>query len=136
MFYAILSMLFAGLTGVIAKPGLAGITGELGLTVRTGFVCLMVLLFAVVRVPLSDFATLTRLNYLWLGLSAITTTASWIFYYKALEQGDVSTISIIDKGSFVVAVALAWCVLGERMTPRLALGCVLVLAGLLVAMKK
>lgn len=134
--YALLSSLFAGLTAVLAKHGLAGISGELGLVVRTGFVCVFVIALAIWRIPLRDFTELTRHNWMWLAFSALTTSASWIFYYKALDDGEVSTVSVIDKGSLVVAVVLAWLFLGERVTLRTALAVVLVMAGLLLAIKK
>lgn len=134
--YAFVSMGFAGFTAVIAKHGLAGISSELGLAVRTCFVFLFVILFAFVAVPREQFATLTRQNLLWLGVSALTTAVSWVFYYKAIQLGDVSTVAIIDKGSFVVAVLLAWLLLGERITPRILVGTGLVLAGLLVASRR
>lgn len=129
-------MLFAGLTSVIAKHGLTGITGELGLTVRTVFVAVFVFGFAALMVPLSELRTLTARNYVWLGLSGATTAVSWIFYYKALKFGEVSTVALIDKGSFIVAVALAWLLLGERITPRVITGSVLILAGLLVVSRR
>lgn len=134
--FAIISMLFAGLTSVIAKHGLTGITGELGLTVRTVFVAVFVFGFAALMVPLSELRTLTARNYVWLGLSGATTAVSWIFYYKALKLGEVSTVALIDKGSFIVAVALAWLLLGERITPRVITGSVLILAGLLVVSRR
>jgi bacterial/archaeal transporter family protein len=134
--YAILSMLFAGFTSVIAKQGLAGISGELGLTVRTVFVAVFVLGFAALAVPWADWGTLTRTNYVWLGLSGVTTAVSWVFYYKALKLGEVSTVALIDKGSFVVAVVLAWLVLGERITGRVAVGCGFILAGLLIVSRR
>lgn len=62
----------------------------------------------------------------------MTTAASWIFYYKALKEGDVGTIAIIDKGSFLVAVLMAWVILGETPTPRVVIGAGLILAGLVV----
>jgi transporter family protein len=134
--YAIISMIFAGFTSVIAKQGLANITGELGLFIRTCFVFLFVIVFALIAVPRSQFGTLTSKNITWLGLSGITTAVSWIYYYKALEIGKVSTIAIIDKASFVIAVVLAWAFLGEQITPRVALGCGLILSGLLVVSQK
>ena len=120
--FAIISMLFAGCTSVIAKHGLQGITGEFGLTIRTLFVFAFVMAFAAVSVRRTDWAVLSRYNVLWLGLSGVTTTVSWIFYYKALSEGNVSTIALIDKGSFVVAVVLAWLLLGEQITWRVVLG--------------
>jgi bacterial/archaeal transporter family protein len=86
VFYAFLSMVFAGFTSVIAKMGLAGISGELGLTVRTLFVSLFVLGFAAISVPMNDYSLLNRTNILWLGLSALTTTLSWIFYYEGVQE--------------------------------------------------
>lgn len=130
--FALLAMLFAGGTAVIAKLGLAGISAELGLAVRTGFVCLFVLLFAAFFVPIADVQTLTWKNLLGLALSALTTAASWVFYYKAIHEGDVGTVAIIDKGSFLIAVLLAWLLLDERITLRIAIGSALVLAGLVV----
>lgn len=130
--YAFISMIFAGFTSVIAKLGLSGISGELGLAVRTCFVSVFVLAFAVVTVPGSQLSTLTRDNYLWLGLSGVTTAVSWVFYYKAIKEGEVSTVALIDKGSMVVAVLLAFLILGERITARTVTGAALMIAGLLV----
>jgi bacterial/archaeal transporter family protein len=136
--FALTSMLFAGFTSVIAKMGLAGISGELGLTVRTRtlFVSLFVFVFAAVAVPFGDFLSLNRMNILWLGLSGITTTLSWIFYYKALKLGDVATVALIDKGSVVVAILLAWLLLKEVITLRILIGGALIVGGLLVMVKK
>lgn len=136
MVYACISMLFAGCTSVIAKMGLSGISGELGLTIRTLFVCLFVLVFAAWAVPLQQVTHVSQQNLLWLGLSGVTTSLSWIFYYKALKIGDVATVSLIDKGSVVVAMLLAWLVLREVITARMVVGAALILAGLLVIAKK
>lgn len=134
--YAIISMIFAGVTSVIAKQGLANITGELGLVVRTCFVFAFVLVFALIAVPREQLNTLSSKNLTWLGLSGLTTAVSWYFYYKALQIGEVSTIAIIDKASFVIAVILAWIFLGEEVTARVVLGCGLILSGLLVVSHK
>ncbi|MFN3900577.1 MAG: EamA family transporter [Alishewanella aestuarii] len=134
--YAFISMFFAGFTSVIAKMGLTGISGELGLAIRTLFVCSFVTLFAWVYVPIQDVRTVSVQNVMWLGLSGVTTALSWIFYYKALKVGDVSTIALIDKGSVVVAMLLAWLLLKEVITIRMLIGAALIVAGLLVIAKK
>ncbi len=134
--YALISMVFAGFTSVIAKLGLAGISGELGLAIRTIFVFVFVLAFAALTVPGAQLAGLSRGNYLWLGLSGVTTTVSWVFYYKAIKEGEVSTVALIDKGSMVVAVLLAFFILKEQITARTVAGAVLMLAGLLVIARK
>jgi bacterial/archaeal transporter family protein len=134
--YALISMIFAGFTSVIAKMGLVGISGELGLTIRTLFVSLFILGFAAIAVPINDYSLLNRTNILWLGLSALTTSLSWIFYYKALKLGDVATVALIDKGSVVVAILLAWLLLKEAITLRILIGGALIVGGLLVMVKK
>jgi transporter family protein len=130
--YAIVSMTFAGFTSVIAKLGLAGISGDLGLAVRTCFVFVFVLVFASVVVPVEQLRSLTWRNVMWLGLSGVTTAGSWIFYYKAIKLGEVSTVALIDKASVVVALLLAWLLLGESLTPAKLIGGAMMLGGLLV----
>lgn len=134
--YAVISMFFAGFTSVIAKIGLHGISGELGLTIRTFFVFAIVIIFAAISVPYRQIAQLTYHNYLWLAISGATTALSWIFYYKALKEGQVSTIALIDKGSMVVAIVLAYFILKEQITLKTVLGGLLIIAGLVVIARK
>ena len=134
--YAFISMLFAGFTSVIAKQGLTGISAELGLTLRTIFVCIFVLIFAVLAVESAEIKSLQKVNYIWLGLSGITTAVSWVFYYKALKIGDVATVALIDKGSVVIAIILAWVLLKEVITLRMMIGAAFIVMGLIVIAKK
>lgn len=134
--YAVISTVFAGFTSVIAKLGLAGISGDLGLAIRTCFGFVMVLGFAAAVVPRSELQALSTNNIVWLGLSGVTTTLSWVFYYKAIKLGEVSTVALIDKGSVVVAVVLAMWVLKEALTVQKMVGAALILAGLLVIARK
>lgn len=129
-------MIFAGFTSVIAKMGLSGISSELGLTIRTIFVFVFVLGFALFAVPPGQLAELTKNNFFWLGLSGVTTSLSWIFYYKALKDGEVSTIALIDKGSMVVAVILAYLILKEQITWKMITGGSLMIAGIFIIARK
>lgn len=134
--YAFLSMIFAGVTSVIAKQGLTGISGELGVVVRSLYVVVFVGCFALLAVAPAEWKTLQRSNLLWLGLSAATTAISWIYYYKALKLGDVATVALIDKGSTVVAIFLAWLILKEVITLRVVFGAALILTGVLAISRK
>lgn len=134
--YAFISMLFAGFTSVVAKQGLVGISAELGLTLRTIFVCVFVLIFAMLAVDSAEIKSLQKVNYIWLALSGITTAVSWVFYYKALKIGDVATVALIDKGSVVIAIILAWVLLKEVITLRMMIGAAFIVLGLLVIAKK
>ena len=133
--YAFVSMFFAGFTSVVAKQGLVGISAELGLTLRTVFVFFFVLLFGMTVISKSEISLLRKENFIWLGLSGVTTALSWIFYYKALKLGDVATVALIDKGSVIVAVFLAWLILKEVITLRIIFGAGLMLLGLFVITK-
>ena len=134
--YAVLSAVFAGVTAVIAKKGLTGISGDLGLVVRTLMVAVMALIFAWWFVPTKSLKDLNRDNLMWLGLSAAATLLSWVFYYRALKLGNVSTVALVDKGSIVVSLVLAALILKETITLRTGLGGLLVLAGILVISRK
>lgn len=130
--YALISMVFAGFTAVIAKLGLTGISGDLGLAIRTCFVFVFTLLFAAAVVPRQELATVSMSNVVWLGLSAITTTVSWVFYYKAIKLGEVSAVALIDKASVIVSVLLAVVILREALTVQKMIGAALIVSGLVV----
>ncbi len=134
--YAFLSMFFAGFTSVVAKTGLSGISSELGLTIRTLFVSILILIFAFLYVPLKEFETITYSNLIGLGVSATATALSWIFFYKAIKVGDIATVSLIDKGSILIAIFLAWLILKEPISLRVAMGMVLIMSGILIISNK
>jgi transporter family protein len=133
--YAFISMLCAGFTSVIAKKGLTGISGDLGLTIRTCFVFVFVLLFSFAVVPQKEWMQLKVNNWLWLAGSAVATTGSWIFYYKAIQAGEVSTVALIDKGSVVIAVLLSVLFLHETLSIAKIAGTALMVVGLIVIAK-
>ena len=135
--FAIVSMIFAGFTSVIAKMGLTGISGELGLAVRTGFVFVLVFAITALHVPARDWAIAGRAQLLVArAFPGVTTTLSWLYYYKALKLGEVSTIALIDKGSIVIAVLLAAVILKEKITLNAMIGGALVISGILVIARK
>ena len=134
--YALASMAFAGFTAVLAKAGLQGISSDLALGIRTIFVAVFVLLFCAWVVDPGERAAVTWRHVGWLALSALATAASWVFYYKALQSGDVASVALIDKGSVIVAMVLAWLLLGEAITPRAVVGALLIVAGLVVLVRR
>ena len=133
--YAWTSMFFAGFTSVIAKKGLTGISGDLGLTVRTCFVFVFVLMFAAIVVPHKEWSLLKPANWYWLAGSAVTTFLSWMFYYRAIKLGEVSTVALIDKGSVVVSIIMATWLLQESLSVHKVIGAVLIAIGLFVISK-
>ncbi len=130
--YALVSMVFAGLTAVVAKAGLKNVTADTGLAVRTCFVFVLVWLNVFVFGQTKDFSNLTSRDIILLGFSALTTSISWIFYYKAIKIGNVSEVALIDKASILVTILLSFLILHEQITWKIAAGSFLILAGLLV----
>lgn len=134
--YAIAAAVFAGLTSVIAKAGLKNVSADVGLAVRTVFVFGFVMLNAWLWTGAGRTAAAMQ-SAGWrtialLGLSGLTTTLSWICYYRAMKEGTVSWVSLVDKGSILITLALSVLLLGEAFTLRMAGGAGLILAGLLV----
>ena len=106
-------MVFAVLTSVIAKAGLKNVSSDTGLAIRTSFVFLFVWLNMVIFNQIKDFTNLTTKDVLFLGVSAATTTLSWIFYYKAIKIGNVSEVALIDKASILITLFLSFLLLQE-----------------------
>lgn len=129
---ALVSMLFAGFTSVIAKAGLRNVSGDTGLLVRTVFVTVFVLINAAFMKSHKELGALTRTDVLFLGLSGLTTSLSWIFYYKAIKVGQVHEVALIDKASIVVSVILSVVFLKEILTWKTLAGAFLIVSGLVV----
>ena len=125
-------MIFAGLTSVIAKAGLKNVSGDTGLAVRTSFVFVLIWLNIFVFNHVKDFSNLTKKDILLLGFSGITTTISWIFYYKAIKIGNVSEVALIDKASIIITLLLSFFLLNEQFTWKIAVGGLMIIGGLLI----
>jgi transporter family protein len=126
--WALLSALFAGLTAVLSKVGVAGVPSNLALAIRVTFVLAVTWLFAW-GTKQTDFSSLNQRTVLWLGLSAVATGASWLCYFRALQMGPVSGVAPIDKLSFVVAMVLGVLILKERIGAYTLAGSALIIMG-------
>lgn len=134
--YAILSMIFAGLTSVLAKYGLQNINPDLGLGIRTTTIFFLITIYNLVSDKLKDLPLLTHKQWLLLVCSGITTTFSWIFYYRAMKDGLVSYVAAIDKASIVITLVLSFILLKEPLTPKIMIGAGLILVGMVVLIWK
>lgn len=134
--YAIISMVFAGLTSVLAKYGLQNINSDLGLGIRTVTIFLLITSFNLATNKMKDISLLTQKQFFLLILSGFTTTLSWIFYYRAMKDGLVSYVASIDKASIVITLILSFLFLKEPVTPKILLGASLIFVGMLVLVWK
>jgi transporter family protein len=134
--YAIISMLFAGLTSVLAKYGLQNINSDLGLGIRTVTIFVLITSFNLATNKMKDISLLTQKQLFLLILSGFTTTLSWIFYYRAMKDGLVSYVASIDKASIVITLLLSFLFLKEPITPKILIGAGLIFTGMLVLVWK
>ena len=130
---AILAAFFAGLTSVLAKSGMKNLGPDVSLALRTCVVFTLVMLNALVWTnarPLVALEAARPRDLMLLALSGLTTSLSWIFYYRAMKTGTVSFVALVDKGSILITLVLSFWLLREPFTPKIALGGALILAGL------
>jgi bacterial/archaeal transporter family protein len=132
LFWALLSALFAGLTAILAKIGVAGINSNLATAIRTTVILLFTWVIALVTVGGGEFWSIGRKTWIFLILSGIATGLSWLCYFRALQIGPVSKVAPIDKLSVVIAMALAIAFLGEKLDPRQGIGAGLIVLGAIV----
>ena len=131
-FYAVLSALFAAATAILAKIGIKGINSNLATAVRTVVILFIAWGIVLASGEIRELKTLTRNNLLFLGLSGLATELSWIFYFKALQTGDVSKVAPIDKLSVAIALGLAFLILKEPIDAKTLVGAGLIVTGSIV----
>jgi len=131
-YYALLSAFFAALTAILSKVGVKGINGNVATAIRTFIVLILAWAIVLASGQLKEIKEINKLNLLFLVLSGIATGLSWIFYFKALETGDISKVAPIDKLSVVFAMVLAFLILKEPFTPQTIIGGLLITGGTLV----
>ena len=131
MLYAFGSAIFASLTAILGKVGIQGVESNLGTAVRTGVVLVMAWLMVLVTGKTNLVKQVPRRELGFSCLSGLATGASWLCYYRALQDGPASVVVPIDKLSILVTVAFSYLVFHERLTARSGWGLVLVTAGTL-----
>jgi transporter family protein len=135
--YAILSMVFAGVTAVVAKFGMNDLNSDNALAVRTTVVLILVLINAFMfRNAFTELQHTSGKNLMLLAVSGVCTTLSWIFYYRAMKLGPVSYVASIDKASIVVTLLLSFLFLKEPLTATVIAGAAFILTGMLILVWK
>lgn len=126
------SAVFAGLTAILAKCGIRRVDSNLATALRTVVVLAFAWLMVYVTGVQQGLATLDAQSVIMLALSGLATGASWLCYFRALQLGDVSRVTPIDKSSTVLTILLAALLLGENISAPNALGIVLIGVGTLL----
>lgn len=130
--YAYGSAIFASLTSILGKIGIAGVESNLGTAIRTAVVLLMAWLMVFVTDKQHTIKEIPRNELGFICLSGLATGASWLCYYRALQDGLASVVVPIDKLSIVVTVAFSYFVFHERLSVKAGVGLLLIVAGTLM----
>lgn len=132
LFYALLSAVFASLQSILGKIGVEDIESNLATAIRTAVVLIFAWAIVIGKKEIGDFKIMTKKECAFLVLSGVTTGASWLCYYKALQTGRASVVVPVDKLSILVAVILSWLFLKEKQTKKSILALFLILCGTLM----
>lgn len=130
--YAAGSAVFASLTSILGKIGISGVESNLGTAIRTGVVLVMAWLMVFVTKKQHTIRQIPGKEFMFICLSGVATGASWLCYYKALQDGPASSVVPIDKLSILVTVLFSYVVFHEKLTKKSGLGLILIVAGTLL----
>ena len=127
--YAVGSAFFASLTAILGKIGISGVESNLGTAIRTCVVLVMAWMMVLVTGKKDEVRRIEKKELAFICCSGIATGASWLCYYRALQEGPASVVAPIDKLSVLVAVVFSYFVFGEKLGRKEAVGLVLLTAG-------
>ena len=127
--YAILSAVFASLTAILGKIGIEGVDSNLGTAIRTTVVLVMSWMMVFVMGKTSEVKEIEKKELGFIMLSGLATGASWMCYYRALQEGPASVVVPIDKLSILVTIAFSWVVFHEKLTKKAMFGLICILVG-------
>jgi transporter family protein len=135
--FALLSALFASLTAVFAKIGVKNIDANLATAIRTVIIVFFSWGLVFCQGTIKQVGNISKFSLLFLIISGITTALSWLFYFRALQTGDASRVTSIDKLSILLTIFFAVIFLREKITPNVLLGALLMsLGAILISFQK
>ena len=132
IWYAFGSAVFASLTAILGKVGISGVESNLGTAVRTGVVLVMSWIMVFVNGKQDAVKTISKNELGSICMSGIATGASWLCYYRALQDGPASVVVPIDKLSIVITIAFSYIVFHEKLTKKSGIGLIMIIIGTLL----
>lgn len=132
MVYAILSAVFASLTSILGKIGIEGVDSNLGTAIRTMVVLFMAWMMVGVAGKYHQIRKMEKNELIFILLSGLATGASWLCYYRALQEGPASVVVPVDKLSILVTILFSWVVFHEKLSKKSACGLLCIVVGTLL----
>ena len=132
LLYAVLSAVFAALTSIFGKIGIENVESNLGTAIRTVVVLIMAWLMVWAEGKSAKLRCVPKGELFYIVISGVATGASWLCYYRALQDGLTGVVVAIDKLSIIVSIAFAYLVFGEKLSAKAGAGLFLIVAGTLI----
>lgn len=127
--YAAGSAVFASLTSILGKIGISGVESNLGTAIRTSVVLVMAWIMVYVTNKQHAVKKIPGKELFFIIMSGIATGASWLCYYRALQNGPASIVVPIDKLSILVTILFSYIIFGERLSKKSCVGLLGIVAG-------
>ena len=131
LMYAVLSAVFASLTAILGKIGIADVESNLGTAIRTMVVLVMAWMIVLMQGKQYKIKNIDKKSWFFIGMSGLATGLSWLCFYRALQGGPVSVVVPLDKLSILITVALSIFFLHESLKKKQAAGLILIVIGTL-----
>lgn len=134
--FAFLSAVFAALTSIFAKVGIKDVDSNLATAVRTTVVLVMAWMMTFIVGSYTDISSVSSETLIFLILSGLSTGASWLCYFRAIQIGNVNKVAPIDKSSTLLTMILAFIFLGESFTFMSGIGMAVMFVGTMLMIEK
>lgn len=129
LIFAFLSAIFAAITAILAKIGIENVNSNLATAIRAIVITIFAWFIVLFQKSYQDIGSISRRSLIFILLSGLTTGLSWVFYFRALQLGDVSKVVPIDKLSLVLTIIFGVLFLSEKVTLMVVLGSILMTIG-------
>jgi len=136
LLFAFASAIFAGLTAILIKIGVKNVDSNLATALRTVVVLVFIWSFVFIIGSYDTISNISSKTFIFLMFSGLATGASWLCYIKAIQIGNVSKVTPVDKSSTVLTIILAFLLLGESMTLFTVVGIVVIISGTYLMIQK
>ena len=127
--YAILSAVSASLMGLFLKVGLKETSPLVCLCIRTGFVFVFTLIFALFSKGIIEVKSYSGKTWFWIVVTSVVTFSTWFFYFLALKNGNINAVTAIDRASIILTILLSFFFLHEKITFQVIMGMILLMLG-------
>ena len=114
--WALGSAVFAALTAIFAKIGIAEVNSDFATFIRTVVILLAIALMLTLAGNWQAPGSVPMKSWIFLILSGLATGASWLCYFRALQIGKAAQVAPVDKLSVVLVAVFAVFFLGEQLS--------------------